>query len=431
MSLFTSQTLSERKRRAALSLEKKINSDDLLLFCSGEPIQKPGGLDQTYPFLPHPDYFWLTGSRRASGVVAFTKSEGFIEFVKPLSFEETLWEGVTDEVPGKDVSQLPHWIEKQQFQRIFVFGKPSSKLESYTKNSQADSWLQIQEAFNQARRVKDSEEIQIVQKAAQMAHKGYLKLQEFIRPGISERQIQIEYETEVLRAGAEKFPYDSIVGIGTNSAILHAIPTERIVKEGELVLIDAGADLHDYCVDITRVFPASGKWSQQQKDIFDIVLKAQTESIEKCQVGVEWHDVHKASARVIAEGLKNLNILIGETESLLESGAVSVFFPHGVGHMVGLRVRDVGPDITKPTRTCYGIRVRVDFALQENFLMTVEPGLYFVRALLNQKETREKFKDQIQWSEIEKWKNFGGIRLEDDILVTAKGPQNLTGFIKR
>jgi len=431
MNLFDPKTIAERKRRASVALNSVLTDKDLVLICCGEPQQKPGGLDQTYPFLPHPDYFWLTGYRRAFGVTAYTKAEGFQDFVKPVAFEETLWEGSIESPQGKDLSQLNPWMSKNQFQRVFVLGQAHPQTLSLSRGSGPESQLQIQEAFNQARRAKDAAEVDLVRKAARIAHQGYKKLKDFIRPGVTERQIQLEFESEVLRAGAEKFPYDTIVGTGTHSAILHAIPTDRVVQEGDLVLIDAGVDLQDYCVDITRVFSANKKMNQRQKDIFDIVHKAQAESIAQSTVGTEWHDVHRTSAQIIAEGLKNLGILRGETQGLLESGAISLFFPHGVGHMVGLRVRDVGADVTKKPRTCCGVRVRVDFPLQESYLMTVEPGLYFIQTLLDQPSSREKYRDQVQWSEVEKWKDFGGIRLEDDILITAQGPENLTGFIEK
>ncbi len=289
----------------------------------------------------------------------------------------------------------------------------------------------MQEAFNRVRRIKDAAEIQLIKNLAAMANHGYLKIKDFIRPGVSERQIELQYEAAVLAAGADKMPYGSIVGTGTNGAILHAVPTQRIVRAGDLVLVDAGADVADYCVDITRVFAADGTLSARQKTIYDLVLKAQTASIALCKPGVEWHDVHKASARVFAEGLKSLGILRGDSEAALEAGAVSVFFPHGVGHMVGLRVRDVGGRAVKDPRKAFGVRVRVDMPMEAGFLMTVEPGLYFIEALLSDSETRQKFGDFINFAEADKWRDFGGIRLEDDIHITAAGPENLTAVVAK
>lgn len=396
-----------------------------MLVYAGAPITKPGGHDQTYSFLPHPDYYWLTGLRRPSGVAAFTKATGWVEFALPVSREERIWEGDGETITGLDVAGLKNWIATQKPQRTFLLGQYLG----HEADGKFDS--EVQEWFSQARRIKDAEEIALVSKLAGMANIGYQTLRELIRAGISERQVQIEYETAVLRAGAEKFPYDSIVGTGTNSAILHAIPTPRILKDGEHVLIDAGADVADYCVDITRNFPVNGKWSERQKLIYELVKKDQSASIALCSPGSEWKDVHLASARVIAGGLKDLGILKIDQEEALESGAVGAFFPHGVGHMVGLRVRDVGGPPNPNPKKYAGARLRVDMKLEEGFLMTVEPGLYFIPTLLDDEQTRTDYKDVINWTEVEKWKDFGGIRIEDDIHITAQGPVNLTSMVEK
>ncbi len=418
--IFSTTAITERKNRSARALSSVLKDEDTVLIYCGTPIQKPGGFDQTYPFLPHPDYFWLTGSRRAYGVSAFTKAEGWVDFVLPVTREEMIWEGGAEVMPGKDLAEFSSWLGKRNSTRVFILGQEGN-----------DELVKIQEVFSRERRKKDSEEVELVRRLASIANAGYLKVKSTIRPGISERQIQLDYEAAILQAGSEKHPYDSIVGTGSNSAILHAIPTSRIVKDGEHVLIDAGADIHDYCVDITRIFPASGQRSSQLKNIYDIVLQAQKESIAMCVPGIEWKDVHLKSAKVIAQGLVDLNILKISAEEALSTNAVSVFFPHGVGHMVGLRVRDVGGPYNPNPKKYAGARLRVDMQLEENHLMTVEPGLYFIAALLHDAETRRTYGDQINWLEAEKWLSFGGVRIEDDILVTSKGAVNLTEVVEK
>lgn len=429
MKIFSADTITERRKRAATNLDLVLTDDEFCYIFSGEPIQKPGGLDQTYPFLPHPDYYWISGLRRPMGVVVYSKSEGWKDFVKPLSLEERLWEGGTEEIPGTPLAELDAWRAKKKAARCIVLGQATEKFRAW-KNTDEATHNRIQEAFNRARRKKDPEEIALITDAARAAAVGYSHLKKFIRPGVSERQIQIEFETAALKAGAEKFPYDTIVGSGVNAAVLHAIPTAKIVQKGELVLIDAGADIHDYCVDITRVFFADGTPSEQQSAIYSIVAKAQQQAIQNCIPGKEWVEVHRSAARVIAEGLKDLKIFAGSVDSALESEAISVFFPHGIGHMVGHRVRDVGPIVGKAPKTHFGVRLRVDLALEEDFVMTAEPGIYFVSALIDKKENRERFKKEIHWNEVEKWRHFGGIRLEDDILV-KENPVNLTHSIEK
>ena len=426
--IFTQNAISLRKNNVASALKSHLSDQDVVLVFAGSPIQKPGGHDQTYTYLPHPDYFWLTGSRRPFGVSAFTKTDGWIDFVLPISRDEKIWEGGGDVIQGEDVKNFEAWLTKKNPAKTFLIGQ---HMHQHLTKVGEDERMKVQELFNEVRRVKDQEEIQLVTSIAMMANQGYKKLRSVIRPGITERQIQIEYEAEVLRAGSEKFPYDSIVGTGTNSAILHAVPTARILKDGEHLLIDAGADMHDYCVDITRVYPVNGTFSSRQKMIYDLVKRAQEASIALCMPGVEWKDVHLTSARVMAQGLVDLGILKISAEDAIETAAIGVFFPHGVGHMVGLRVRDVGGPYNPNPKKYAGARLRVDMPLRDGHLMTIEPGLYFIEALLDDEMTRKDFKDQINWAEVEKWKDFGGIRLEDDIHVTKAGPVNLTSMVEK
>lgn len=422
---FSKNAIHERRRRAAAELDPVLSPSDVLLIFAGEPIPKPGGLDQTYEFLPHPDYYWLTGSRRSHGVLWYSKNEGWVDFVKPVSKDELLWEGNPVVPEGRNLAELDSWLG--EIQPVFL-GQPSAKVQEEYKGEYDP---QVQEALNRARRVKDSEEITLIRALAGAAEKGYAELRKFIRPGVTEREIQIAFETEVLKAGAEKFPYTTIVGSGVNSATLHALPTLRKVQPGELVLVDAGADLADYCVDITRVFAADGSFSPRQQEIYDIVLRAQEAGIALCTPGTPWKSVHEAAARVIADGLRQLGILMGDVDGLLESGAVANFFPHGVGHMVGLRVRDVGGDVTKAPGTAAGVRLRFNLPLEAGFVVTVEPGLYFVPAILGDAERREKFRLQVNWEEAEKWRSFGGVRIEDDVLVTTAGPDVLTAVVAK
>lgn len=430
MMIFDSSTISARRDRVSSSLNKVLKNGDLVLFFCGEPIQKPGGLDQTYDFLPHPEYLWLTGSRRAGGVVAYSQMEAWLDFVPAISDAERIWEGAQETAFGRDFGEFEAWLEASHFGRVLVCGQPNTRQKSLARGFSQTEQDELQEMVNQVRRRKDQAEIRLIEDCARMALAGYQRIREIRRPGISEREIQIEYESAVFKAGAEKMPYGSIVGAGVNSAILHAVPTSRKVASGDLILVDAGADLHDYGVDITRCFAADGKLSARQKDIHDLVLAAQTAGIEKCRPGIEWHEVHRTAAQVMAEGLKSLGLMKGPTQDLLDSGAIAVFFPHGVGHMVGLRVRDVGPRVPVKLRQCCGVRVRVDLPLEEGFVMTVEPGLYFIPALLDRSEIRAQYADQIRWSEVEKWRDFGGIRLEDDILIQSK-PVNLTALVSK
>ncbi len=423
--LFSPSVIAARKARVAKALRPLLKDSDVVIVHAGSPIQKPGGLDQTYPFLPHPSYFWLTGFRRPGGISVFTLSDGWIDFVQPVTREEKVWEGGGESYPGTDLKGFEAWLTGRSFTQRFILGQHPSSLDLAPEEDRAG----LLEAFLGTRRVKDQAEVDLIEKLAAIANTGYRRIRESLRPGMTERDVQIEYESTVLRNGSEKLPYETIVGAGSNAAILHAIPTLRVIGDKDLVLIDAGADVQDYCVDVTRVFSAGGKFSDQQTALYQTVQRAQKKSIALCRPGVEWRDVHLASARTMAEGLKDLGLLRCSVEEALESEAIGIFFPHGVGHLVGLKVRDTGGPFNPHPKRYAGARLRVDLPLKEGYLVTVEPGLYFIDALLSDDETRSKFKDQIHWTEIEAWRGIGGVRLEDDILITESGHRNLTEII--
>jgi len=425
MAVFGAEVLEARRRRAAAALGRE---GALTLIGAGRPIAKPGGLDQTYPFRPHPEYYWLTGSRRWGGVLAFTPHDGWLHFVRPVSEEERLWEGAVEEVEGEDVARLPAWLDTHRGLSAALLGSP---VRDVTEDRELSA--SFRERLDAVRRRKDAAELRLHDRAVGATAAGHRRAREVIRPGVTERQIQIELEAEMHRHGAEAVAFGTIVGVGPHAAVLHFQPGERTVNSGDLVLIDAGAEIEGYVGDVTRTYPAEDLFTPKQQAIYDLVLASQRAAIALCRVGTEWHDVHRAAARVLALGLRDLGILRGEVDGLLESEAIALFLPHGIGHMVGLAVRDVGgraPGREEGKRYC-GVRLRVDLPLEADFLMTVEPGLYFVPALLDSKERRERYRHAVVWDALDSWRSVGGVRIEDNVLVTPDGPRVTTAVIPK
>ncbi|HEY1112893.1 MAG TPA: aminopeptidase P N-terminal domain-containing protein [Chitinophagaceae bacterium] len=418
---FTPEDIQARRQRLAARWDSLLAPDEAVVVYSGEPISRPGGLDQTYTFLPHPAYYWLTGRRREEEAVVYNKQSGWTEFHKEISREESFWEGAREDLlveqPGRNVKELNDFLTHTKFSALYKLGQ-GAVIEGKA--------FDLRTALDQTRRIKDVSEVRLVRDLAGIAAHGYRTIREVLRPGITERELQIAYESEIYRHGAHTVPYDSIVGSGPNAAVLHALPTQKVIKEGELVLVDAGADQFDYCVDITRTFASSGNISQRHRDLYALVLRAYTECVGMSKAGVWWRDVHMHAARVITEGLLGLGILKGSLDTLLEKEAASVFFPHGVGHLVGLRVRDTGHEENVNPKTYFGARLRVDIELQENMLLTVEPGCYFIPALLEAGDVQSKYRDEINWPELVHWKDIGGVRIEDNILIKQDGNENLT-----
>jgi Xaa-Pro aminopeptidase len=283
-----------------------------------------------------------------------------------------------------------------------------------------------------ARRPKDGFELEGIGRAIAATAEGFAALPSILRPGISEREAQIELEGTMFRAGGERTAYGTIIGFGSNSAIFHFQPSGRRASPGDIVLVDAGADIGGYVADVTRMFPIGGAFGSEAQELYDMLLDAQIRGIDRCMPGAEWHDVHEQTARDLAGGLIELGIIRCSVDEAIERETIALFLPHGVGHMVGLGVRDAGgmlPD-RPPMRYC-GVTLRVDLPLEEGFVVTVEPGVYFVPALLNDAAAREKHRDAVDWDRAESLIPLGGMRIEDNVHVTRGGPQVLTSAIPK
>ncbi|RYY90803.1 MAG: Xaa-Pro dipeptidase, partial [Chitinophagaceae bacterium] len=339
-----------------------------------------------------------------------------------------VWEGEKADLlvqgPGQDIGTLTSFVSDHKFAQVYELGQTPA----YTPSGKA---FELNTALDRQRRIKDDAEVKLVRSLANVANAGYRAIVATLRPGISEKELNLAYENAIYRAGAQGVPYESIVGSGPNAAILHALPTQKIINDGELVLVDAGAEVVDYCVDITRTYASSPSINERQKALYDLVLKVQLACIDLCRAGNWWRDVHNKAATLFTEGLLELGILKGQRTTLLEKEVVSLFFPHGLGHLVGLRVRDTGHAENLEPKTYFGARLRVDIQLEPGHLITVEPGLYFIGALLNDPEKRKQFSDDVNWAELEHWKNIGGVRIEDNILITSGAPDNLTSVIDK
>lgn len=389
-----------------------------MLVSAGHPIPVPGGADQVYPFKAHPQYRWLSEQSRAGSVMGFDPDAGWAHFVPPVTDLERTWEGET-EILGETMSPdaLGAWLAGRE---PVVLGVGAIQ--------DVEAW---ERPLDDLRRRLDATELARVGLAIEATVAAHRRAAELCRPGQTERTIQIELEHAGRVAGADSMGYGSIVAADDHAAVFHFSPGERAIQEA--VLIDAGAEVDGYVADVTRVFPAAGPFSARRQAVYDIVHEAERLAIEACRVGTEWHDVHRTAARTIAQGVIDLGLGQGSVDSWLESGAVGLFFPHGVGHMLGAGVRGV-PGVApgrEPGRECCGARPRIDLPLEAGHLVTVEPGLYFVRPLLTSPASRAKFADFVAWDALEPWFPIGGVRLEDDVSVTAVGPEVLTAAIPK
>ncbi len=415
--------LERRRQRVASAWDLQ---DQLVLVGAGQPIPIPGGADQTYPYLSHTDYVFLADRECVGGVVAFDPREGWVDFVPEVTEDERVWEGRTD-AEGTPLSRLPAWLAARRGRKIAMLGTPLPDVPADAALTAASG-----ERLLQARRPKDDVELERMRRATAATARGFAALQRLIAPGVTERALQVELEAEFLRGGGDRLAFTTIVGVGANSGVLHFTPGERVARDGDNVLIDAGADVGRYVSDVTRTYRAGGR-DGFFRDLYQVVLGAQVRGIAGCRPGREWRDVHLAVARDLAEGLVALGILRGSPDSLVEQDAHALFFPHGLGHLVGLGVRDASGYLPGRKRSeRFGLSfLRCDFPLEAGFVITVEPGLYFVPALLHDPARRTRYRDAVNWTKVDSLLGFGGIRIEDDVLVTSGEPEVLTAAIPK
>jgi Xaa-Pro aminopeptidase len=405
--------------------------DEIVLIGAGDPIGVPGRGDRTYPFHAHSEYFYLTDRNRPGGVLAFDPQEGWFDFVVEVTEEERLWSGaVGGEVEGVPLGQLPVWLGARRDRTVACLGASVAADETVEIKCDAALTEDLRLALNVVRRPKDEIELERMRIAERATSAAFAAAVPALVDGSTERSVQIELETAALRAGADAMAYDTIVGAGTNSAVLHFMPTDRRLNDGDLVLIDAGADYRQYASDITRTYPVGDRLSPEQQELHAVVHAAEQAAIAQCVPGTEWVDVHLTAAQVIAEGLVAFGLLRGEPSALVESGAVWLFFPHGIGHLVGLGVRDAAGPLPSRRHTPSPIKnLRINLPLQPGYVVTVEPGVYFVPAMLQDSGRRRRHRDAVDWNRVDRMLDFGGIRIEDNVHITPAGPEILTADV--
>jgi Xaa-Pro aminopeptidase len=250
------------------------------------------------------------------------------------------------------------------------------------------------------RLVKDAHELALMRRAGEISSHAHRRAMAAARPGMHEYEVEAELVHDFLRHGAQAVAYPSIVASGPNACVLHYRENDRLMQDGDLLLIDAGCEYRGYASDITRTFPVSGKFTAPQKAVYEVVLAAQLACLDAVRPGVGFHAYHKVAERVLAQGLIELGLVAGPLDAALESGSYKQFYMHRAGHWLGMDVHDAGLYQEK------GESVK----LEPGMVLTVEPGLYI----------RPGEGVPAEFADI-------GVRIEDDVVVTATGIENLTG----
>ena len=378
--------------------------------------------DTKYPYRANSYVMYLSNWLEPNSVISFSNSDNMREttlYVKPRDTEREIWEG---RIIGPE-GALSDWPVNSSYSILDFENNIKSRLSKYSNlylitgvdpeidNIVRKYWdkdiLDPRVYLDEMRSIKSDSEIELMKIASSISSDAHIRAMAISRPGIGEWEIQASIEGHFTRSKTTN-SYNPIVGGGDNSTILHYNSNSERIGPNELVLVDAGCEFNGYASDITRTWPVSGKFTEPQREIYELVLKAEISAIEACQAGSPWVNMHKAASEVLAKGLIDLGILNCSYEEALGQnldGEYRKFFMHGTGHMLGLDVHDVGGGRQggKPGPE-----------LTAGMVVTVEPGLYFAG-----------WRDDI--SVPQKYSGIG-VRIEDDVLITEDGPVVLTGM---
>lgn len=322
---------------------------------------------------------------------------------------------------GRKVHFLPPYRAENMLQLEKLLGIPVSDLKGRAS-------VELIKAVVAQRSFKSDAEIKEIEKALDVSHEMYATVMQMAKPGVYEREIVGKIEGIVGSSGGHiSFP----IILSINGETLHNHYHGNLLKEHRLLVADSGAESPEhYASDITRTFPVGGRFTAEQKDIYQVVLNSQLAAIEAIKPGKTYKEIHLLTAGVIARGLKDVGLMKGDMEEAVKQGAHALFFPHGLGHMMGLDVHDmedlgedyVGYDETVQRSEQFGLAyLRLAKELKPGFVLTVEPGVYFIPQLIDQWKEENKFSEFIDYSKVETFKGFGGIRIEDNVAVTGSG----------
>ena len=316
---------------------------------------------------------------------------------------------------------LPPYRHDTQIQIMDLLGiHPSKQKEAAS--------LALIKAVVKMRSTKEPQEIAAIDRACDVGYLMHTTAQRLIKPGVTERFIGGQVDG-IARSHASGTSFATI--FSQHGEIMHGNPSAAKLEAGRLVLCDAGCELDDYCSDHTRTMPVNGKFTQRQLDIYNIVVECHDYVLNVAKPGVKYMDVHFAVCRLMTERLKELGLMKGDVDEAVAAGAHAMFLPHGLGHMMGMDVHDmeglgqiyVGFDEeTRPNLEQFGTNcLRMGRRLQEGFVVTDEPGIYFIPALIDDWRKSGHCAEFLNFDLLETYKDFGGIRIEDDVLITADG----------
>lgn len=441
--MFNKETYVRRRTE----LRKLIKSGVVILFGNNEsPANCPA--NAYYPFRQDSSFLYYFGLQR-DGLVGIIDVDNDRETLvgDDIDIEDIVWFGAVDSVSDMAAQAgVAHTAPVKKLKEICDRATESGRKVHFLPPYRHDTMIQISDllgihpakqrteasldlikAIVKMRSTKEPQEIEVIERACEVGYLMHTTAMRLTRPGVTERFIGGQVDG-IAGSYSSKVSFPTI--FTQHGEIMHGGPSDNMLEAGRLVLCDAGCELDGYCSDNTRTYPVSGKFTQKQLDIYNIVKECHDYALEVAKPGVRWYDVHLDVCRLMTDRLKELGLMKGDTEEAVQAGAHAMFLPHGLGHMMGIDVHDmealgqqyVGFDEETQPSTQFGTNcLRMGRRLEENFVVTDEPGIYFIPALIDDWKSSGHCKEWLNFDLIDNYRDFGGIRIEDDLLITKEG----------
>jgi Xaa-Pro aminopeptidase len=442
--MFSAETYKNRRQLLAHNVK-----EGFILICGNAHVPRNYPAN-TFRFRQDSNFLYFAGIDLPGLMLGVDARTGVsILFADDVSVDDAIWTGPQPamaewaEKAGIDLvkpamgidevlktSEKVHYLPSYPFSRKIWLAEKLGKSIAEINNGHS---LQLIQAIVIQRSVKSADEVAQIENALDIATSAFhIDAMRMAQPGVMEYEIAGHIESTMLKNNCTS-AYGIICSV--RGEILHNEYYNNKLEKEQMLLIDAGAEnpMH-YASDITRTTPVGGKFSDRQKSVYNIVLKALNDSIDEIRPGAAYRDIHMNAAKIITAGLKDMGLMKGDIDEAVSQGAHALFFPHGLGHMIGLDVHDmedlgennVGYDQEIKRSKQFGTAfLRLGRKLEEGFVITTEPGIYFIPGLYNKWKAEQKHTDFINYTEVQKYLDFGGIRLEDNILVTASGSKVL------
>ena len=442
--MFSKETYIRRRQE----LKKLIGNGIIIFFGNNEaPYNYPANCYA--PMRQDSSFLYYFGQQRDGlvGVIDVDNDEEWL-FGDDIDVEDIVWMGFTPSVSDlaaevgitrtAPMAKLAEIVNRKSENRKTIHFLPPYRFDTkiqimdllgiHPSEQKQKASLALIQAVVSMRSTKEAQEIEAIERACEVGYQMHTTAQRLIRPGVTERYIGGQVDG-IARSLAQGTSFATI--FTQHGEIMHGSPSDAPLEAGRLALCDAGCELDDYCSDHTRTMPVNGKFTQRQLEIYSIVEECHDYVLTVAKPGIRYRDVHFAVCRLMTERLKELGLMKGDVDEAVQAGAHAMFLPHGLGHMMGMDVHDmeglgqqyVGFDYKTPPNTeQFGTNcLRMGRELQEGFVVTDEPGIYFIPVLIDDWRAKGHCKEFLNYDLLETYKDFGGIRIEDDLLITKDG----------